>query len=399
MKNLGTLYRYELKKLLKRKLSWVVVLILAAIMAYSAWPPHYANGLTAELTDRDGNTVSGYFSGDAQRELRLEGDRKISGQVMDEAFFQRLREISAGDGRYIIQEKFDRDSYFCLIDSSYCTPYSMVAYEMSLDPLTITAEGFYQRRREAVERQWETGAETVYWEAMEAQVEKPFTFRYSRGYQDMLSDVYGISSVIPIAAAVCLCGVFSEERRTRADALIFSSRKGRFPLYLAKVLAGLTIAFAGTLFLIAVDFAVVLLTKGGDGFDAAVQLGHLFTNFPLTMGQAVLIMTELLLLYGLLSGGVTMLLSVLTRNTIAALAGPVMLMILQAWLRLDMQAVEYLPNQLFNTIAMLRNVHLVNVFGTWLNCLQFGFLAYGVLAVALTAFCWLGWRQSAKGQL
>lgn len=49
----------------------------------------------------------------------------------------------------------------------------MAAYEMSLDPLTITAEGFYQHRREVIERQWETDAETAYREAMETQVEKP----------------------------------------------------------------------------------------------------------------------------------------------------------------------------------------------------------------------------------
>ena len=35
MKNLGTLYKYELKKLLRRPLSWALVLVMAVFCAYS----------------------------------------------------------------------------------------------------------------------------------------------------------------------------------------------------------------------------------------------------------------------------------------------------------------------------------------------------------------------------
>lgn len=398
MKNFGTLYHYELKKLLQRKLSWAVLLVLTVLMAYSAWPNHGPGGLNASLTDQNGDTISRYVSVQEQRELKRQGERRISGQAMDEAFFQKVREAAAGDGRYIIRERYDLDCYFYLVDSSYYEPFSMVTgrHDMELDPASVTAEQFYQSRREIIERQWETEVEAAYWEAMEARVEKPFTFRYTKGYQEILSDVFGLSNVIPLAVAVCLCGVFSDERRTRADAVLFSCRKGRLPLYLAKVLAGLTAALAVSLFLIGVDAGIVLLTQGCDGFDGALQLGNLTSSLPLSMGQAVLIMLGLLILYGLLSGGATMLLSALTRNTIAALAGPVMLMMGQAWLRLDIQAAEYLPNQLFNVLPTLRNRHLVELFGVYLNNLQFGYALYGVLATVLTALCWLCWRRGAE---
>ena len=392
MKNFGTLYHYELKKLLQRKLSWAVLLVLSVLLAYSAWPNHGLGGLNASLTDQNGDTISRYVSVQEQRELKRQGGRRISGQAMDEAFFQKVREAAAGDGRYIIQERYDLDCYFYLVDSSYYEPFYMVAdrHDMGVDPALVTAEQFYQSRREIIERQWETEAETAYWEAMEARVEKPFTFRYTKGYQKILSDVFGLSNVIPLAVAVCLCGVFSEERRTRVDAVLFSCRKGQLPLYLAKVLAGLTAALAVSLLLIGVDAGIVLLTQGCDGFDRTLQLGNLTSSLPLSMGQAVIIML------GLLSGGTTMLLSALTRNTIAALAGPVMLMMGQAWLRLDIQAAEYLPNQLFNVLPTFHNTHLVELFGVYLNNLQFGYILYGGLAAALTALCWLGWRRSAE---
>ena len=115
MKNFGTLYHYELKKLLQRKLSWAVLLVLTVLMAYSAWPNHGPGGLNASLTDQNGDTISRYVLVQEQRELKRQGERRISGQAMDEAFFQKVREAAAGDGRYIIRERYDLDCYFYLV--------------------------------------------------------------------------------------------------------------------------------------------------------------------------------------------------------------------------------------------------------------------------------------------
>lgn len=67
MKNFGTLYWYELKKLLKRKLAWIMVLVIAAFMAYTAKPVSNSGGANFSLTDRAGNTISKYVSAAEQR--------------------------------------------------------------------------------------------------------------------------------------------------------------------------------------------------------------------------------------------------------------------------------------------------------------------------------------------
>ena len=107
-------------------------------------------------------------------------------------------------------------------------------------------------------------------------------------------------------------------------------------------------------------------------------------------------MCGLLLLYGLLSGGVTMLVSALTGNTIAALAAPIMLMMAQSWIKLPgLPAGDYLPNQLFNNGYAFCNVRLVRLFGVFLNNIAFAFLLYGCLIALLIALCGLCWRQWA----
>lgn len=397
MKNFGTLYGYELKKLLARKMSWAVVLILAAVMAGAALPNRNSGGSQASVTDRDGNTVSRYVSAVQQVELARAGNRRISGQVMDEPFFERVRAASDGNGLYQIRDGDDLYSYFYLVDSSYQGPCALIAIGAGLEPKEATAAGFYKARERQLALQWADLSEedAAYWQAMEAQVEKPFVYRAVDGYRALLRDVFGLSCILPLAAAVCVCGVFSAERRTRADALIFSSRHGRFPQYLAKVLAGTTVAAAASALIIGADTAL-LLTCGADGFDAALQPEILSSSLSITMGQAVCILYGLLL-YGILSGGVTMLISVLTGNTAAAMACPVLLMIVGAWLRLDAQAAEYLPNQLFNAIPALQNVHLVHFLGGVWNNLQFGYLLYASLAAALLLLCLPGWRRWSRG--
>lgn len=102
---------------------------------------------------------------------------------MDERFFQNVREVSNGNGLYIIKEHLEQESYFCLVDSNYYDPYGMIAYQAELDPAETSAEDFYRNRQETIERQYggRTDREIAYWQNMEAQVEKPFVYRYTSG--------------------------------------------------------------------------------------------------------------------------------------------------------------------------------------------------------------------------
>lgn len=378
MKNLGTLYRYELKKIWKRKLTWVVPLALAALMVYVA-----ISGVSSEVKER-------------QQFLR-DGALRIDGQIMDEAFFSTMRKTLSEAGK--IGNHFN-DVYFYGVNSDYYYPYYM-AIEMNLDPKAAMAEDFYNARRALIEEKWAaqrlTGKEIAYWSAQEMRVQQPFIFRSTRdGLNDCLTVIYGISTIIPVVIAVCLCGVFSEERRTRADQMIFSSKQGKGTICFAKLLAGGTAALCAAILVIGAVCGTYAALKGWNSFDAAIQIIYLDSSLPITLGQALFIMFGLLLLYGLLCGGVTMLVSVLTRNTIAALAAPIVFMIAQAWVKLpDLQAADYLPNQLFNGGYALCNVRLAGFFGAFLNNIEFAFLLYGSITVLLTALCGLGWRRNA----
>lgn len=158
MKNLGILYRYELKKIWKRKLTWIVPLALAALMVYVA-----IAGFSSEVKDR-------------QQFLRDRAGR-IDGQIMDESFFSTMRKtLSEADE---IGDHLD-DAYFYAVNPDYYYPYYMTI-ELDLDPKVATAEDFYDARRALIEKKWMaqklTGKEMAYWSTQEMQIQQPFTFR------------------------------------------------------------------------------------------------------------------------------------------------------------------------------------------------------------------------------
>ena len=105
-------------------------------------------------------------------------------------------------------------------------------------------------------------------------------------------------------------------------------------------------------------------------------------------------MLLIMALYTLACGSLTMLVSVLSRRASVSLIVPVVFMFFLTQSRLT---APYLPHNLITWDGFL-NVSLFEVFGTYLNIFQVGLLLYPLIAVALFALCWLGWRRSAAGR-
>ena len=397
MKNFGTLFGYEMKKIWKRPLTWGTVLLFAAVASYVTARPFFTSGgVTFTTTDADGSEISSFAAGREQYRMRVEGARALSGQPMDEAFFQTAQETIPLEGTY-----FDKESYFYLIDPSYWQFYA----EFS-EWLDDTADHFYTARRNGVELHWQslelTEEETAYWRNMEERVEKPFVYQPVLGPR-MLMNMLGSSGLevfLPLLVGLCICELYAQERRTRADGLIFSSREGKLCLYLVKALAGAASAVLAVLTVVGAGAAANLLFYGPWGYGGAIQISPWLwgSSLPITMGQGILILLALLLAYALVCGAVAALVSVWTGSGLAAMAVSVGVMILSIANEYNVPGWrEYLPANLVDERGLL-SLQVVNLFGIQLNVLQSGFLLYLAAAAALTALCWTGWRRSAEGK-
>lgn len=408
MKNLGTLFGYEMKKLLKRKLSWIVVLVLAGFCVFAVVRKGAAgSAFIIPVFDENGNETGEerVISGEEIYGTYLKTAGALDGRVMDEAFFQEMLE-SVPD----LELGLDSDLYFWTQDATWSTPYSMTV-GLFENPRSVTAEEFYARQMEQTRSHLEnygdsrtskgilSQGEIDYWMEQAEKIQKPFVFeRPWRGFTSLTDFFYILFGLLPVAAAVCVCTPFSEDRRDRMDALVFSTRNSRAPLYLAKVLAGAVISALAGVAVVGAVTAAHLAVWGTQGLDAIFQIYYPTNPRPVVMWQVLLPMLMLLVLYTMLCGGVAMLTASITRSSIVALAVPVVLVqILDRWYSMPYGWAGYLPDNLMGFWGP-HNMELVKIFGVYLTDFQFGPILYLDITMILLALCWLGWRRNAAGR-
>ncbi len=394
MKNFGTLFGFEMKKIWMRPMTWAAVLVFcAAFITITVQPFSRSGGAAFTATDADGKEITQFLTAGEQYRLRVEGARTLSGQPMDEAFFRTAQETVPLDG-----ERFDKEGYFYPIDPSYRDFYT----EFS-EWLDGTAERFYTSHQNGRELAWGQLSEddAAYWRAMEERVEKPYVYQPVLGprmLMNMLGSA-GLEMFLPLLVGLCLCDLYAQERRTRASALIFSSPRGKRCLYLAKTLAGAVSAVLAALLVVGAGGFANLLFYGPYGYDGAIQLSPWLwgSSLPITMGQGILILLGLLLAYALVCGAATALASVWSGSGVAAMAVSVGVMIGATVLDRTQEGWwEFMPANLVDERGLV-SLHITNLFGAQLNILQSGLALYLIVSAALAALCWLGWRRSARG--
>lgn len=407
MKNLGTLFGYEMKKLWKRPMTWVAVLIFSAGMVYYAPIPFYHYDNTFTVVMADGQTISRQVTVEEQDRVSIEAPRLLSGQVIDEEFFQRAQDIRSK----LASTELDTNltgayAYFQLVDPTYLGAYQLLGFK---DDYLHRLDRF----RENIEHPWGnhlTEEEICYWERLEEQIQQPFIYEPTDA-PNRLFDVLGTMGIfIPVLVALCVCDLFSQERRARTYPQIFTSRQGRKCLFLAKILAGGVTSILAAAMAVGAVIGSSLIRYGTWGWGAAIQVCRymLSCSFPITAWQGILIQTGMILVYALLCGALISVVSMWSGSGVAALAVGAALIGIQLLIvqlgsaiapLLDLlpflyNALYYLPMGLVSASALIEK-RLVHFFGLLLSPIQAGIIIYLALAAALAAVCWLGWRWKA----
>lgn len=318
MNQLGILYRYELKKLSARRLVWITCaacLLFAAVMVSS--------GLTGKYYV-DGQMVDTHYH---MFLVDREYARTLSGRKIDQALLEETlegyRKIPPAAERYTLTEEYQ----------AYARPYSMIFNLMgswtgkrfaSLMEWEPEEDALYTARLDTLEAAWNSGLlsdrEKEYWRQKESQLETPMTFYYYDGYNTLLNSFTPVGLMSLLFTAISLSGIFPEEHTRRTDQLMLSCSKGRSTAYLAKIYAGITVVAAFSLLITAFTVVLTLGVYGTDGFHTALQIHHYDYSYPLTFGQACILVYGILVITSVFMGILVMVLSELVRSSVATLA-------------------------------------------------------------------------------
>ena len=169
---MGTLYYFELKKMLRQKVLWIAVLLMTVVLVGA--------GLADVIAGKSANS---------------ESCKQFSGRMIDDALLQEVQEAEKPEDVIVFRNFIT----FCMGSSEHGL---------------VDAQQVYAAREEANEKQMTqallTDAEKEYWHKKEAEIKKPFTYYYEEGYAGIYSTVYVANFMLLLLTAIAVCGIFSD---------------------------------------------------------------------------------------------------------------------------------------------------------------------------------------------
>lgn len=381
MNNFWALAGYEYKKLIKRKIVWITLVILAGIGIFSACSPllgtYYIEGVEAE------SHYDMIKSDIAQA-------RELSGRKMDDALFAELRKTG---------KRMPNSLYDFVTEAGMKT--NITAEHLD----DITEEKLYALREQNVRSAWReaqlTQGEQNFLEEMETEIEKPLEYQYAGGYRRMLSLMYSAGMMTMLFIAVCIPSVFTEEHVRRTDQLNLSSCFGKKHLFAAKVFTAVTCSMAGAAVVCLSMLVPTAVVYGMDGFHTRLQVLYPLLSWDLEAGTALFIMIGLLLLLAAVFSIIAVVAAEKLKGSTAAMALLMGLILFAMFFsvpqqyRLPAQIWDSLPMRLTEVQNMLGS-RLVPFFQTYLPMWKAMPVFY--LPVILVLLC-LGYRIYSRCQI
>lgn len=423
MNNFLTLYRYELKKIVNRR---IVINTLAALTLIIIYINIAGTLNTAHSwTDNEGNVIK--MNGFEWLADQKEKTKELNGQVIDDALLDKVREayknvyreeyqgevgggyrsmtiVKHGDGKESKEEAEAAIRSQELYNPIYAYIRSLTGFYDAVH--MIREETLYESRQDnLLEHEWAhlhlTKSERLYWTERENDVAKPFTYGYAKSWDEMLDSFMYANIMLILAIAICLSGVFSDEHLKRTDQLILCSRHGKGRIYLAKTAASITFGIVCSAFLFIIFLLSALIVYGAEGSNIVIQICRPLCSRNLTMGQAVFLMGGMYIVLGIVYSILTIFLSEAVKSAIAVI-GIMMgsMLFTMAYQipyahRMASQIYELLPTRILN-VEQLWDGRLVSAFGLYLTNYQAALILY---VAAGTLLIWNGnriWQKLRK---
>ena len=410
----GTLYRYELKKILTRPYILLLLLAMVGVTIFLNVKPLLVQEEVA-YAEEDGTLVFDTVSRYEAIQLERRFSKEDAGCLLDNEAALEMRELnrsyqeSATVPTFILLNRF-------LVQDGIAITYFNPLWDGTDQMADKTYEAIAYWQEEEYQNQRLTQREIDYWETERAGITTPYTLDYAKGYSGILSMAQWLNLMVLPFVFVCLCGSFSDDHVYKTWPILTSSKHGRKSLVLARLAAGETLAGGILLLLFAVTAAIQFFVHGAQGAGVPIQLLEVEDLRPgfgetrlcassrvMTAGQGVLVTVGVSLLILLFAGALAMLLSKLFRRAIPALALPLGLMLLSLmfgpsyYSRMQVQVWSYFPTYRI-TEEFLLDERLVSLGGIQLDCITVSVWLYGLLAILCLVWCFWLYRRHVVEQ-
>ena len=378
--------RYELKKIFGNFGGKLALLLYAAIIALSCWLSS-----TGAL-----NTGTEWVNGQGEHEAGISAIQKMQdaqnewkGYIDQEMLTKVIRENTRINATAEGQSNKSKQSNIAyswkqgfipireLINRSYSSGFRSYDYYRADGISVIKEETFYANRIRQL-KDWlydkndvafdlYTENEKRYIISQYEALDTPFYFEYHDGWYQLLENGGLIPSLGILILGFLIAGIFSNEFKWKADAVYFSTLKGRNKATASKIKAGLLLVtimyWSGML----IYSFVTLGYLGFGGARCAVQFRVWKSLYNITMWQAWVLTLISGYIGNMFLAALTMFISARSRSSVIAVTTPFIIMFIPSFLQgmadwLD-TVVTMMPVSLLEYYQHLGTFSLITIFG------------------------------------
>lgn len=291
MGNYGELYRFEIKKIMKNRLTVAMLIVTVLFILIEAFIPKLY--LSKEMED---------------------AQKVLDGTVIDDALLQEMYPKLISNGTVwtadnAMYEKIADMEDGILPDGANLSDYS--------------ADELYKERKSAIMAMMQEGnlteRELQWWKNENSKIDTPFTYRYCQGTINLAQGMSLTLMCIMLISALCLSTVFTIEHRQRTDQIVISCRNGRRKTFFLKIAAGLSVVIGCCLVSAALLAFLIAILYGMDGLGAAVQLELPLSDYSFTMGQFIIVQMIVMITAAILFATFAMAISEVVKNSLAVM--------------------------------------------------------------------------------
>lgn len=287
------LVRFELKKILCRKRTAIVLVLVMIIGALSVFGVLIG---TYYYSDENGAEVA--VSRYEEEMIERRNGEALSGRIIDADLImeavEAYKNVPLEGGDYTGTSEYRNHA------RKYSEIYGIVRITLHLSGVeefqNLTreqAEQFDAVRHQNMEQEMMNGAgsENVRRYRQKCLNNSPatLTYEYWGGYYRFVTIMFTTAIMAGAAIAVMISGIFSDEYTSGADSLVLSSKHGKGLVIGAKLFTAFSLSAALIVFLSVISLIESFIVWGTNGADGSLELvvGVVFP-YPITIGQAVL---------------------------------------------------------------------------------------------------------------
>lgn len=304
---MGRLMKYEFLKIIRRKSSFIMLIICLLINGYLFG----VIALQERTYDENGKEYVGISAIEKEKQnYSIHGGLMTEEKVAEDILvyqkeFNNPNNVATVNGKGTVFFKDEvyweflcpQKEYYTLISENYNAPFEYGKFgSLPNIPVKNNDANFYRTRLEKINKLLDqdyldanyTSAEKKYWLSMNDKVNEPFYFSFAKGWINIINSS-GLWLFVILGICVCIAPVFANEYQTGMDSLICSAKYGKSKVIGAKILASFIYGSIVFIINVSISLAAVLIPFGIDGWDLQVQIMDTIIPYPLNFLQATVL--------------------------------------------------------------------------------------------------------------